>query len=104
MPALPLTCGALENRSYGVFGASGDPAMNPFASGPTRPVPVALWPTNVRLASALACRPNRRGAGTAGDAAGEGVAHGAGDAAAVQIPRSASTIHAPAKTACERCT
>jgi hypothetical protein len=39
MPATPGTCGALEKRSYGVFGASGKPAMNPAASGPTRPGP-----------------------------------------------------------------
>jgi hypothetical protein len=39
MPAIPGTSGALENRSYGVFGASGEPAMKPAASGPLRPGP-----------------------------------------------------------------
>jgi hypothetical protein len=37
--ALPGTSGALEKRSYGVLGASGEPAMNPGASGPICPWP-----------------------------------------------------------------
>jgi len=84
MPALPLTCGMLEKKSYGVLGANGEePDMNAGASGANVPGPLALRPTKVMLASVTAWKPSGRGVGVGdGGAEGPALAAGVGDGAA----------------------
>ncbi len=75
---LPGTSGALLNTSYGVFGASGEPAIKPGASGPIWPCPAVFCPMNVKLACVEKCNPVAAGLGDgigelAGDGNGEGI-------------------------------
>jgi hypothetical protein len=97
MPATPGVSGALEKRSYGVFGESGKPPTKPAASGPTCPGPDVFWSMNVVLSVVANANPSGRGidVGAAGDAFGTGDPGGAGGVCAA-ADRAKSAIKRPA--------